>query len=1420
MTLKTSLIIAGDASGGQAAVREMIAEVLSLGQAAQGATEPLTRLDKAQTETATSAHAGAAAAAELDAAQKSVATGATAAAEAARATGAAHQQASAAAKAQTSAAVELAAAQTSAATAGAELAQSVTQAAAAQVNASAALAESVAAQNAALAVIQMIAREGQQLVTVMGTLSAASSATATTITQLGASVQQTSAAQETLDQETKKAAASQSTLEAATRRVLQAVDGEAAEVMRLNELMEDAKLAIDKGTISQEQFTRVQALMAAGGARVTRSVGEQKAGMFQFGQNLQDVGVQMSMGTDLMRIMAMQGGQLATAIDMMGVGGAGGRFAAFLAGPYGAVVLTATAILGPMAAKLWEVGDAQDNAKDKALSLTDALSKQKFGTDEARKAIEDYNDAQDKARQNTELAERKSLDMAKARLQEALNTRRATQETLAKAKADAVAAFDAATGDPEGGINVAAAAAVAREASIQKLLDDGQRQIAELEQAARNLQIKIGSNAGEAAADPIKAINRTYDLERQRAEDAAKSNNKLAASIDKTVEAIERRRAAALKEEQDRQAKERQKPRQVSIGNQVERDQAGDLLAYAKRYSGLSENVAADRGQLRELFTKANQNVDPQMVAWCAAFVNSVLAANGIKGTGKLSARSFLGYGESTDTPNKGDIVVTGRGNDRAQGHVGFYDGTDARGRIRVLGGNTNDKVGVSTYARTDVLGFRRAPTAAQSYKEEEKAAADALKEFQKTLDDVTKRYMPLKEAAKNYADELARIEALAKGYDPKKADSGLSPEDAAAAKIALKKAYDARVKDLNMTPEAKAAEDAKKQIDGVIASLGQELTARQALDPVQAKMAQHQAELAKLTGDERTQREAALRGLYAQEEALKAVEEATRAAEQAQAQFRDMALNAFDAIVLRGEKAGDTFKRLAALVASAAMEAALFNTGPLAALLKKLPTGTLSTAPPVAGVAAVTSSGAGAAGAAALELVGKAAGKESGKSLDSVLDRVFGGKAGLGKIIQNAGFGVTAASLTGGNQIGGGIGGAAGGYAASKLLTGLLGSAAGPIGSILGGVLGGVVGNLFSKPKTGFAAITSVDANAVMSGNKEVTAALSGSAKSIQSGIQKIADQLGGGVGSFNVSIGKREDYFRVDGDGSSRVTAKHPGAGLLYNGTDETAAIMAAIANAIADGAVTGLSARVQKALQSQPDIDKALSEAVKVQNLELTMGGITAQIDKAFRDFENQAAERVRLAQAYGFDLVAIEKRNNEDRLKLAQQLAKSQVGGLQKLIDEMTGGSLFEGTAMDRIKAINDQIAKAKADLEAGVDGAGDALANLYQQRLAASKEAYGTTSGYAADRTATIDEARTAIAQANARIAASSGGKISDPALATTNQALAVANKTLDEMADQTARLVDAVERSNLFLERADSIGLTIDSRELARQAAV
>jgi murein DD-endopeptidase MepM/ murein hydrolase activator NlpD len=351
------------------------------------------------------------------------------------------------------------------------------------------------------------------------------------------------------------------------------------------------------------------------------------------------------------------------------------------------------------------------------------------------------------------------------------------------------------------------------------------------------------------------------------------------------------------------------------------------------------------------------------------------------------------------------------------------------------------------------------------------------------------------------------------------------------------------------------------------------------------------------------------------------------------------------------------------------------------------------------------------------------------------------------------------------------------------------------PGGQIIGSVLGGLVGNLFGpKAKPGGAVVSAVDGSAAISGttgsDKAGIAAGNTLAGGVASSINQIAEQLGATIGAFNVSIGKYKDDLRVNVNGKALGGVKNSGATSF--GDDENAAVNFAAAQAIGQGAIQGVSAAVTKALQSSPDIDKALKEALKVQSLEQTIGGIGAQIDKAFSDFEATAKERVRIASQYGFDVVAIEKKNAEDRAKLADQLLKQQVGSLQSLVDEMTQGSLFEGSALDKITALNTAITKAKADLDAGVDGAGDTLANLFKERLDADKEAYGTTAKYAADRASTFDEARAAIAKANAQITAAQGK--SDPALATTNA-------TLDENNDQNAQIIAGQDTTNQLLAK-------------------
>ncbi len=382
------------------------------------------------------------------------------------------------------------------------------------------------------------------------------------------------------------------------------------------------------------------------------------------------------------------------------------------------------------------------------------------------------------------------------------------------------------------------------------------------------------------------------------------------------------------------------------------------------------------------------------------------------------------------------------------------------------------------------------------------------------------------------------------------------------------------------------------------------------------------------------------------------------------------------------------------------------------------------------------------------------------------------------------------------GKAVGGAFQGAADGQFASSIANavglkqsktgaavgGAIGSLFGPLGGFAGGLIGGTLGGLLKKSKTGSANITSVDGDAAISGNSgKFKAAASSSAESVQAGLSQIAELLGGGVGGFNVTLGVRNGDYRVrTGTGSLKVKK-----GAKDFGDDEAGAIAYAQMLAISQGAITGLSAQIEKALKSSPDLNKALEEALKVQEIEILVGGIGAQFTKEFRDLERQAKERVRIATEYGFDVVAIEKKNAEDRAKLTEELLEQQVGSLQRLVKELTTGSLFEGSAVDRRTALLSEIEKAKGDLNAGKDGAGDTLAGLYEQLASVSKEVFGTTGQFAADRTRILNEAQAAIAKSNAQIEAASR-TVSDPALADTN-------KALDENNDQNARIIAALD---------------------------
>lgn len=138
-------------------------------------------------------------------------------------------------------------------------------------------------------------------------------------------------------------------------------------------------------------------------------------------------------------------------------------------------------------------------------------------------------------------------------------------------------------------------------------------------------------------------------------------------------------------------------------GTDIFRQSVGGLM-------GLNENAAP--GPIKDFIKRsAGIDIDPRVTPWCAAFVNAVLGAQGVKGNGSLAARSFMQFGMKTDDPKPGDIVVLKRGSDTSKGHVGFFQGYDANGNILVLGGNQGSSGAVSVAAmnKGDLLGFRTA---------------------------------------------------------------------------------------------------------------------------------------------------------------------------------------------------------------------------------------------------------------------------------------------------------------------------------------------------------------------------------------------------------------------------------------------------------------------------------------------------------------------------------------------------------------------------------------------------------------------------------------------------------------------------------------------------------------------------------------
>lgn len=1201
------------------------------------------------------------------------------------------------------------------------------------------------AERSAEAATESLGTELRQTAAAAGTVQAELERAGLSVDQLMGSVAGMSREAQKLTIAENRLASAALALAAAQEKAAAAATGSAAEQQAAARAVASAEvgLAAAKLGVAEAQ----QAAARAGGTNV-RSMGEQALGARMLGQQFQDMALMMSMSgvsvQSVLRALSVQAGQTALAIEQMGVKGAIGRTAAFLGSPWGSIILGATMVLGPYVASLFETAKAADLAKE--------------GTSQLGQAQSAMADLFGKA--SSKISEQNDLLRVNARLK-AINLRAEAQQ-LTKSS-------DAVFGDAG---KVSWMDWFQPDAQGLRGTATGQRNtqnLANIVASMRSGKIDQETALRLSETQDFTGVKITREQFQQAIVDRATSaaNTAIASLIDQSLN--DGKVAPGLSKPGTTK-----KPKSTASRDEFGRDTADRIASITEAFSETPPAVQqADKAvrQLDDLIDDLGRKKPPNF----EALIASAKEAKQQVETGLL--RSIQETFAAPETLAE-----------KADKALGTLDGMVAKKKGMLTAGLIDQ----ATFDEFD----RRVGAAKGNIE------ASLVRPYNDFLASQEQSLAILQLQARGQNDQaeaLRTIYSLEKGLRPLRDDQ----KDAILASVQALRAEQREVEILRQ--ETQKYVDALGSIEGIVSDATQAfvrgdlgtilkspeklldafatLKGQKIFDDLFAGVfrdLQDQVNGTSIVRDASTRMATAVDSVSASTTRTgKALDSLTRAADAAS---RAVGGSGSGNAALSGGIAAIASRSASAVGKSVAdtVSAALGSVQEV--------TVTASRQTPMNPEALITKAISGVAGAffslvsnpEAAKKIGDSIGKAAGKGIEGAANgtMVAGVSNSLGLKVDTTGA-----------QIGG---------ATANLLSAIPGLAflGGPIGAIGGSLLGGLIGNLFKSTPRGSAQITSVDGQAVVNGNSaEIKTDLGNLAGSVQSAIGKIADTLGADVGSFAVSINKYKDSYRVDPSGGTSVGGKYGNKdGVLKFDNDPEGAVRAAIANAISDGAIKGLSGAVQQALQSSSDIDKALSEAVKVQNVELLAGGLQAQWGKAFKDFETQAAERVRIARQYGFDVVAIEKENAKEREALQKQLLDAQVGSLQRLVDEMTSGSLFEGTAVDRRSALLEQIDKAQADLNAGVEGAADTLANLYDQLNSVSKEVYGTTGGFAVDRAAILDQARTAIAKANADITAAQA-KTSDPALATTNAAL-------DENNDQNAKILDAIERQSALLEQA------------------
>lgn len=311
----------------------------------------------------------------------------------------------------------------------------------------------------------------------------------------------------------------------------------------------------------------------------------------QTGQQLQDLGISLYSGQRASTVFAQQLPQLAFALTSLEgstnkTQNAIGKFAAVLSGPLGSIALVAASVgLGILVEKLFFAEKATDKLKDKSLSLREALDSVNIGTKEATKAIQDYNNAQEAARKSSALEKEELIKKAAARAEDTIKIR---ENIVARIEALQLADRELRKTGDRGAFGFGADAD-----ALGGNLTKAKKDVSDAQQALRNLRIERAEIGADLANDPIAKINDQYDRMADAAKKAARGNDQLTASLEKTLSSLGKRKKADL----DAENKKTRSERPSTAADLVKFAGLSDIVqGYRNVSSGLGRRTAPTKG--------------------------------------------------------------------------------------------------------------------------------------------------------------------------------------------------------------------------------------------------------------------------------------------------------------------------------------------------------------------------------------------------------------------------------------------------------------------------------------------------------------------------------------------------------------------------------------------------------------------------------------------------------------------------------------------------------------------------------------------------------------------------------------------------------------------------------------------------------